>query len=80
METIKTFDDFSANSIGIVFARKTIVVKNNDESLQKNYHRISISPYTDMSEYDQELKDFCKQIWTKEMLQKFDQATKPPQM
>ena len=80
METKKTYDELSVNSIGIVFARKIIVTKKNGEILNKKYHRISISPMTDISKYDENVRAFCEQVWTDEIMEKFNQATQMPKI
>lgn len=60
------------NSVRIRFCKK--VLKNNEE-ISVTYHRQSLLPGQDVSQFDDRVKNVCNSLWTSDVINKFQASS-----
>lgn len=60
------------NSVRIRFCKK--VLKNNEE-ISVTYHRQSLLPGQDVSQFDDRVKNVCNSLWTSDVINEFQASS-----
>ena len=59
----KTLDQILVNNENIVFIRESNIVLRDGVEISRTYHRTSLTPDQDVSNWPQQVQDICAAAW-----------------
>jgi len=63
-----TVDQITILENGIVLIRETIKIFDSETEVNKQYHRISLTPGQNISDQPKQVQDICNLVWTPEVV------------
>jgi hypothetical protein len=76
MEKKETVDQVTVNADGIVSARKTTSIYENDAVISSSIHRYVLRPGQDVSDQPEHVQAICAAAWTPEIIAAYQAAVK----
>jgi len=78
MLTKNTFiDQITIGEDKTLFIREATIIMDDEVQISKTFHRTTLEPGTDVSEWDQSVKDIANLVWTPEAVQAYIAKTYP---
>jgi hypothetical protein len=76
LNKVVSIDQIEIVENGICQIRQATKVIDNGVEIAKTYHRWSVEPGGDLSQYDKRTQTICKSAWTSEVIKKYKEQLK----